>query len=424
MKINKKSICISLVFLLLMLASCGRDGASETTEKRMTETTAAETITEETTTEETTTEETTTEEITTEALVSPDPYEDYLSQMSPDEKVGQLFIIRVESAAGILLGTNGARGGYTELSDEMRSFLAKYPPGGFCLFADNIRNPEQLTALVDQLNACENIPPILCIDEEGGGVRRLGTNESFDVDAVGSMAGIGGSEDPETAAFEAGSTIGAYLSEYGFTLDLAPVADVRTNAGNTVIGNRSFGDDPQLVSKLTDYYLAGLHAQGMKGCMKHFPGQGGTSGDTHNGVVVLDKTWQELLECELVPYLENKETTDAILVAHILLPRVTSDGYPASLSAELIEGKLREELGYEGIVMTDSLAMGAIVKEYGPSEAAVMALEAGNDILLMPQNYEEAFLAVREAVENGRITEEQLDTHVLRILKAKDLHLE
>ena len=420
MKINKKSICISLVFLLLMLASCGRDGASETTEKRMTETTAAETITEETTTEETTTEETTTEEITTEALVPPDPYEDYLSQMSPEEKVGQLFIIRVESAAGILLGTNGARGGYTSLSEEMEAFLAEYPPGGFCLFADNIQTPEQLAELVEQLNACESIPPILCIDEEGGGVRRLGANGNFDVDYVGSMESI---EDAEEA-YAAGSTIGSYLSGYGFTLDLAPVADVKTNSGNTVIGSRAFGSDPQRVAELTESYLDGLHAQGMKGCMKHFPGQGGTSGDTHNGVVTLDKTWQEMTDCELVPYLENDEKTDAILVAHILLPQVTTDGYPASLSAELITGKLRGELGYEGLVMTDSLAMGAIVKEYGPSEAAVMALEAGNDILLMPQNYEEAYLAVLEAVKSGRVSEEQLDEHVLRILKFKDLHLD
>ena len=410
--------CFALALLLILTACSGKNETGR--QSTAIQTTTYETVTETATVRETTTEETTARETTTEEAETPDPIEERLAQMSLAEKVGQLFVIRVESAAGVLLGTNSARGGYTELTEEMESFLKTYPPGGYCLFADNIKDPEQLAALMSQLAGCTEIPPILCIDEEGGQVRRLGSNASFDTDYVESMGSIGASERSAEAAYAAGETIGAYLAEYGFTLDLAPVADVNSNPQNTVIGNRAFSSDPQLTASLVSAYLTGLHNAGVGGCMKHFPGQGGTSGDTHSGVVTLDKSKEELYECELLPYLTNIDQTDAVLVAHILLPNVTDDGYPASLSREVIEGILRQELGFEGLVITDSLAMGAIVKEYGPSEAAVMALEAGNDILLMPQNYEEAFEAVLAAVESGRISEARVDESVYRILNFKE----
>ena len=342
-----------------------------------------------------------------------------LDQMSLEQKVGQLFVVRVESSAGIMLGTNGAKGVYTRLSDAMKEFLAEYPPGGYALFADNISNPQQLEALVEELKDSVPVEPILCIDEEGGQVSRLGSNYSFDVERIGNMAGIGSTGDTRKAR-DAGRTIGSYLKKYGFTLDLAPVSDVNSNPANVVIGNRSFGSDPYLVSDMVDAFLDGLHEEGVGGCLKHFPGHGDTKGDTHKGTVKVEKTWDELKDCELIPFEQNLDKADAVMAAHIMLPNVTTDGLPASLSKELITDRLRGELGFDGLVITDALAMGAVVNDYGSADAAVLAVEAGVDLLLMPRDYETAYNAVLDAVNSGRISEERLDESVMRILMFKD----
>ena len=338
--------------------------------------------------------------------------------MSLEQKVGQLCVVRVESAAGVMLGTNGAKGGYTFLSDDMKEFLGKYPPGGYALFADNIKNPEQLETLVKELNESVTIKPILCIDEEGGGVSRLGANYSFDVPRISNMASIGSTGDTRKAR-EAGRQIGEYLKKYGFTLDLAPVADVNSNPANVVIGNRSFGSDPYLVSDMVDAFLDGLHEEGVGGCIKHFPGHGDTKGDTHKGTVKVEKTWDELLDCEIIPFEQNLKKADAVMVAHIMLPNVSADGLPASLSKEIVTGRLRGELSYDGLVITDALAMGAVVNDHGSADAAVLSIEAGVDLLLMPRDYEEAFTAVLDAVKSGRISEERIDESVSRILRFK-----
>ena len=166
--------------------------------------------------------------------------------------------------------------------------------------------------------------------------------------------------------------------------------------------------------------LEGLHSEGVLGCLKHFPGHGDTVGDTHDGAVSITKTWDELLGCELIPFVENFENTDLVMAAHISLPNVTQDGLPASLSHEIITGRLRGELGYDGLVVTDSLAMGAIANEYTSAESAVLAVQAGADLLLMPRDYAAAFEGVLEAVESGKISEARLDESVLRILQAKE----
>ena len=209
------------------------------------------------------------------------------------------------------------------------------------------------------------------------------------------------------------------MREYGFDLNLAPVADVNTNPKNIVIGNRSFGNDPNLVSEMVRAYIEGLHSAGVLSCTKHFPGHGDTTSDTHTGRVVLYKTWDELLTSELIPFKETMDETDIIMIAHITLPEVTGDGLPASMSGELIQGKLRGELGYDGVVVTDSMAMKAVADYYGPGEAAITAIEAGADIVLMPFDYKEAFDAVYDAVLSGRLSEERIDVSVCRILKLK-----
>ena len=195
---------------------------------------------------------------------------------------------------------------------------------------------------------------------------------------------------------------------------------MNTNPENIVIGDRAFGSDPEHVSRMVSGYLDGLHSQGIAGSIKHFPGHGDTKNDTHEGSVYVLKTWEELMKCELVPFIDNLKKTDSVMIAHIVMKNVTHDGLPATLSRELVTGKLRGELGYDGVVIVDALMMKAISNNYTSAEAAVLALEAGCDILLMPYDYREAFDGVMEAVKSGRITEARIDESVNRITKLKE----
>ena len=157
----------------------------------------------------------------------------------------------------------------------------------------------------------------------------------------------------------------------------------------------------------------------MAACIKHFPGHGAASGDSHDGYVELDKSWEELQQCELIPFIGALEKTDLVMAAHIATPNVTNDGLPASLSYSMLTEKLRGELGYDGVIITDALAMGAIIQNYSSAESAVLALQAGADILLMPYDYIAAYQGVLAAVEDGTIPEERIDESVLRILRLK-----
>ncbi|HIV88043.1 MAG TPA: glycoside hydrolase family 3 protein [Candidatus Pygmaiobacter gallistercoris] len=350
-----------------------------------------------------------------------DAAEQLLAGMTLRQKVGQLFLIRPESLCGELTPDqvhDASAFGVREWTDAMTNRLAEYPAGGVVLFGKNLVDPQQLAAMMGAIQRTGGIPLLVGIDEEGGTVARLANSPGFDLPRFEEMAAIGAQGDPD-AARQVGGTIGGYLRQYGFQLDFAPVADLWTNPKNTVIGTRAFGSDPALVSRMVKAAIEGFHEQGILTCIKHFPGHGDTEGDSHAGYVVLDKSWQELKGRELIPFVQNFENTDLVMVAHILLPQVTDDGLPASLSAELISGRLRGELGYDGLVVTDSLAMGAITQQYTSGESAVLAFAAGADLLLMPQDYTAAFESLLSAVERGEISQTRLDESVLRILRAK-----
>lgn len=354
--------------------------------------------------------------------------ETLLSSMSLEEKVGQLFIIRPESLSTELTPQQAhdtTEYGVTEWTEDMALQLEKYPAGGVAIFGKNISSPEQLKNFVAAMQQASSLPLFMGVDEEGGSVSRLAnspafrTEEGYVLPQFKSMAEIGASGDTG-AARTVGFSIGCYLAEYGFNLDFAPVADTNTNPDNVVIGDRAFSSDPELVSQMVAAELDGLHSAEVLGCIKHFPGHGDTVGDTHDGYVSIQKTWEELLSAELIPFINNLDNTDMVMAAHISLPNVTGDGLPASLSEELINGKLRGELGYDGVVITDSLAMGAIAQEYSSADCAVMALDAGVDILLMPEDYAAAFEGVVQAVEEGRLSMERIDESVARVLELKD----
>jgi beta-N-acetylhexosaminidase len=203
-------------------------------------------------------------------------------------------------------------------------------------------------------------------------------------------------------------------------IDFAPVADVNTNPLNPVIGDRAFGDDPATAAALVKQVIFGLHESGVASCIKHFPGHGDTSTDTHTGYAETGKTWEEMLNCEMIPFRAGIEAgTELLMTAHIAAPAVTGSDVPATMSHIFLTEKLRGELGYRGLIITDALSMGAIRDKYTSAEACIACIEAGADILLMPYDYFEAFDGVVQAVEEGRLTEERIDESLYRILRLK-----
>lgn len=335
-----------------------------------------------------------------------------IQNMSIEEKAAQLFFITPESLTGVDKATLAG--------DTTKQALEQYPVGGLIYFSQNILNEKQITDMVSNTQSYSKIPLFIGIDEEGGtSVARIANNPDFPVTDFPDMAEIGATGD-SSKAYEVGSTIGAYLKQYGFNLDFAPDADVLTNPDNTVIGKRSFGNDPSLVADMTAQEVKGLQEQGVSAVLKHFPGHGGTAEDTHHGAAVLDRSLDQLKENEFLPFQSGIEAgADAVMIGHLQVPQVISDDTPASLSSEIITDILREDLQFDGIVITDSLSMEAITKYYSSEEAAVMCIQAGADMILMPEDFQAAYQGILNAVENGSITEDRINESLTRIFKVK-----
>ena len=350
-----------------------------------------------------------------------DEVEARLSKMTLREKVGQMFFVRMET-----LDTTIHWNTYAELQENpilevtqtMRKVNENYPVGGLILYAWNMENETQLSKLISQIRDL-NGSPLLCIDEEGGRVARIANNPNFDVKKYESMAAIGATGDPKNA-YECGNTIGTYLKRYGFDIDFAPVADVNTNPENIIIGPRAFSDKPEVAAPMVTNYLQGLKDAGITGCIKHFPGHGDTKADTHFGYASTQKTWSEMLDCEMVTFKAGIQWgCQMIMTAHIGAPKVTGSDIPSTMSPIILQDKLRGELGYQNIIITDGMEMGAITQQYSSAEAAVGSIQAGVDIVLGPKNLVEAFDAVIDAVNKGIISEERINQSVRRILKLK-----
>ena len=353
-------------------------------------------------------------EVLTEEQLLEQEISERIASMTLEEKVAQLFIVTPEALTGQDCVT---------LADEAagEAFHA-CPVGGLVFFSENFESESQTVELLADFQAFSidrlELPLFLCVDEEGGSVARVAGSGVFDVPDVGDMSDIGAGGDTD-AAYQAGKTIGTYLSELGFNVDFAPVADVWTNTENTMLQDRAFGSSAELVSGMASAFLNGLRDTGVQGTYKHFPGHGNTAADTHDGYAYTEKTWEELLECELIPFETGiSQGVNFIMVAHIALPNVTGDDTPASLS-EAVYDLLRSELGYEGIAVTDALNMGAVTEDYTSEQAAVAALQAGADMILMPEDFESAFSGVLNAVESGELTEERIDESLERILRVK-----
>lgn len=344
-----------------------------------------------------------------------------ISKMSVREKVGQMFFVRPEA-----LDTSIHWNEYAELpnyklqhvNETMLAINKDYPIGGMILYAHNIVDEEQLGEFIAEIRDL-NGSPLLAIDEEGGRVARIANNENFDVPKYESMAAIAESGDPNEA-YKAAFTIGSYVKEYGFDIDYAPVADVNTNPENIVIGPRAFSDDPETAAKFVVSYLNGLDSAGVIGTLKHFPGHGDVKTDTHSGYAATNKTWEEMLECEMVPFKAGiKAGAKMVMTAHIAAPKVTGDDLPATLSPVILQDKLRGELGFKGVIVTDAMDMGAITTQFGNAEAAIKSIQAGVDVVLCSREFTQVFDAVVKAVEDGEIKETRIDESVKRILDLK-----
>lgn len=341
---------------------------------------------------------------------------DVLGKMSLREKVGQLFIVRPEALAE---NSNAETAPATDrVDDAVISRIEEYPVGGIALFSRNITSAEQLPMFISDLQSSSKYPLFIAVDEEGGRVARIANSDFFNVASYKSMEDIGKSGDASKAE-EVGRQIGSYLKELGFNLDFAPVADTNTNPQNIVIGDRSYGSDPALVARMVSAQLDGMHDSGIMGTLKHFPGHGDTKDDTHSGYVSIEKTWDELKECELVPFITALPKADMVMVSHITAVNVTSDKLPTSMSETMITGKLRNELGYDGVIITDAMAMGAVADSYTSDIAAVMAVKAGADIILMPESLEKSFNAVLNAVNSGEISISRIEESAERVLTLK-----
>lgn len=329
---------------------------------------------------------------------TPDPVEETLSAMTTEEKVGQLLI------AGFYETQAGA---------EARSYLQDCHVGGLILYGRNVESARQLTDLTNGLKALagDGIPLFLATDQEGGLVERMPPEiqrlpNAYDV------------SDP--AAF--GSTLGAECAAFGLNTDFAPSLDIWSNPNNTVIGKRAFSSDTETVTQRGLACLTAMEESGTIPVIKHFPGHGDTDTDSHVGLPVVDKTREALLEMELLPFQAAIDAgAPAVMVGHILMTQIDPDR-PATLSSEVVTGLLREELGFDGVAFTDDLTMGAITQNYGLGEAAVLAVEAGCDVLLVCHetgSVEEVCAALLDAVNSGRITTDRLDQSVRRILTLK-----
>lgn len=344
----------------------------------------------------------------------PDPVEAALASMTVEEKVGQLLIVGLEGTAP---------------GEDAAAYIQDYQVGGLILFGRNVDSAGQLLELTNGLKALNqgNIPLFLGVDQEGGRVDRMPPEVQRTPSAYQVGSGWDGSQAARDRTAAYGAALSAACASFGFNLDFAPVADVWSDPDNTVIGDRAFGSDPEAVGEQAAAAAQAMLDGGTIPVAKHFPGHGSTATDSHLSLPVVEKTLEDWTAGDFLPfqrYLDGVavgEVPAPMMVGHILLTALDGD-YPASLSQKIVTGFLREGQDYDGVLFTDDLTMGAIAEHYGLGEAAVLAVEAGCDVVLVchgRENADTARTALLDAVESGRISQRRLDESVRRILTLK-----
>ncbi|MCY4539745.1 MAG: beta-N-acetylhexosaminidase [Chloroflexi bacterium] len=329
--------------------------------------------------------------------------------MTLERKVAQMFMVSFFGA---------------HLTETESAFLREAQPGAAVLFGRHVESPEQVTALTNayqqEVMSSGGLPLLIAVDQEGGPIQHLhGGFTRFPAPML-----LTATQD-EDLAYEVGAAMAAEMRAVGVNMNLAPVGDLLTNADNPIIDRRAFGSDPKLVAPILMNFIRGLQDNGVVATVKHFPGHGDTSQDSHLVLPVIHHDRRRLDSVELRPFVAAFDAgVSTVMVAHIWFSAFDAEPLPASLSVNVVEGLLRNELGYDGLIMTDALDMDAVDTGYDPSEASIRAIEAGNDMIAIgahvgTRRIRQAISDVVAAVRAGRIKRERIDNSVERILRVK-----
>ncbi len=326
-----------------------------------------------------------------------------MSKMTLEQKIAQMLILYSSSDT---------------VDDDFKNTLKTYNPGGFILMQDNITTFDKTKKFVDDMQENSDIPMIISIDEEGGNVQRLLQLKDVNPTNIPYMYYLGQTNDT-SLAYQVGKLTAEELRTIGVNVDYAPVLDIYSNENNKVIGKRSFGTTPDQVSNMALSYAKGLEENGVIATYKHFPGHGDTSVDSHYNLPVITKSYDELKNFELIPFKKAIESdAKIIMIGHLNFTNITSDGIPSSLSEKIITDILYKDMGYKGLVITDALNMGALTKNYTDEEIYTKTINAGTDLLLMPNGSKKAIEYIKK-----NISEERINKSVEKILKFKYTYL-
>ena len=377
-----RSIKIFMIsaFMILLMAGCGGDSIKEESSNEYNT------------------------EKHTEETKELDKIKEKIDSMTLEQKIGQLFIVGFEGDI---------------INDEIIDLVKNQEVGGLIYFSRNVLDSNQIITLNNEIKAIKkDIPLFISVDEEGGVVSRV-PDEFLKLPSSGYI----GKFDDENLSYNIGSIIAKELKSLGFNMDFAPVLDIDSNPNNTVIGERAFGNNADIVSKLGIKTMEGLRDGGIIPVVKHFPGHGDTDIDSHYGLPIVTKTLEELNNLEFIPFKNAIENgADVVMVSSIILSSIDSE-YPATMSKKVTTDILRNKLNFDGVIATDDMTMGAIMDNYNLTDAVIMAINAGNDLILVCHGYDDiikSISAVKDAVSSNIISEERIDESVYRILKLKE----
>lgn len=358
-----------------------------------------------TTTEEQTADSQEMTEVTEEE--KPSLVDETLAGMTLHEKVCQMMFVTPEELTG--------EDGVTVAGDATRQALENYPVGGIVYFAKNLESQDQVKEMIDNSQKYSSIGLFVATDEEGGVVNRL--MDTVGTTYIGSMYYY--KDDGDETAYENAYTIANDMSALGFNLDFAPVADVWSNPDNTVIGERAYSDDYAQAAELVGNAVKGFNDGGVMCTLKHFPGHGDTAEDSHYSSAYVHRTKEEIMADEMQPFRSGIEAgAEFVMVGHLIVPDI--DEVPATLSYKIATGILRDELKFEGVVITDSFEMESIADNYSVDDAVVMSVKAGMDMILQPKDMASAVNSIEQAVADGELSEDRIDESVRRILTLKE----
>lgn len=326
-----------------------------------------------------------------------------MDNLSIDEKIAQMLIV-------YYIGD--------EYDENLSNIIKEVKPGGFILMSDNITTYDRTLNFVKGMQNDSDIPMIISTDEEGGSVQRIKGIRDISVTDIPYMYYLGQTKD-KNLAYKVGEIIANELRTIGVNLTYAPVMDIYSNPNNTVIGKRSFGSDPNTVYDMATSLKNGIEDNLVNTCIKHFPGHGDTETDSHFEIPIINKTLDELENSDLLPFIKSINDTNMIMVGHIALPKITNSSIPASLSKEIVTDLLKNKYNYKGLVITDALNMRSLTNNYSNKEIYTMAINAGVDLLLMPNGSKNAIKYIKEAIDDEEIDINTINESVRKILTYK-----